>query len=401
MRRTAVDYGVSLGLQDTTDVFDNPSGGRARGVDLNGALEVSFGIDLGKAIGLNGGTFSVSSYETYGHGISASHIDNLNLVSSVEAVRSFWLFELWYQQSFLSGAADVRVGQVGADQEFIISQYGTVFVNSAFGWPELPSANLPAGGPNFPTATPGIRLRFHPDEPLTILLAAFNGNPAGSGLSNPEKRAEPGTGFRLGDGVFIIGEGQYVVTGGKAASGSPITIKLGGWYHSASLPTRFSTLGGTQPVATPGSAIARENYAGYAVVDTMLLLGPGGNGGLAAFARVSASPPRRSLASVELAGGLVYNGPFGRANDQAGFGITSVRIGKAQGSDGAAASTYRFLGYETVLELTYQAQVQPWLQLQPDFQYVITPGGGIPNPSQPGRKIGSAAVFGLRTTISF
>ena len=56
---------------------------------------------------------------------------------------------------------------------------------------------------------------------------------------------------------------------------------------------------------------------------------------------------------------------------------------------------------ETVLELTYQAVVAPWLTVQPDFQYVLSPGGSVPNPQAPARAVGDAAVLGLRTTIVF
>jgi len=41
------------------------------------------------------------------------------------------------------------------------------------------------------------------------------------------------------------------------------------------------------------------------------------------------------------------------------------------------------------------------LQVQPDFQYVITPAGGIPSPNRPGQLVGSAAVFGLRIIATF
>jgi carbohydrate-selective porin OprB len=71
------------------------------------------------------------------------------------------------------------------------------------------------------------------------------------------------------------------------------------------------------------------------------------------------------------------------------------------GSIGALASQYTLHGYETVLELSYQAQALPWLQVQPDIQYVIDPGGGIPDPSRPGQRVGSAAVFGLRIVAAF
>jgi porin len=133
----------------------------------------------------------------------------------------------------------------------------------------------------------------------------------------------------------------------------------------------------------------------------MLLPGPGGKGGLAAFARVSAAPRERSAVSAELAGGLVYEGPFGRSKDQVGLGVTSVRVDQALGTTGALASEYRFRGYETVFELSYQMQVKPWLQVQPDVQYVLNPGGGIPNPNNPTQQIGSALVLGVRTIVTF
>jgi len=56
---------------------------------------------------------------------------------------------------------------------------------------------------------------------------------------------------------------------------------------------------------------------------------------------------------------------------------------------------------ETLLEVSYQFQVTRWWQLQPDFQYIFNPGGGIPNPNARARRIGDAAVLGLRTTIMF
>ncbi|NPC68126.1 carbohydrate porin, partial [Komagataeibacter sp. AV436] len=52
-------------------------------------------------------------------------------------------------------------------------------------------------------------------------------------------------------------------------------------------------------------------------------------------------------------------------------------------------------GTEYHLELTYQAQVTPWMVVQPDFQYVLNPSGGMGDPSCPMRRIGNEAVFGL------
>ena len=62
---------------------------------------------------------------------------------------------------------------------------------------------------------------------------------------------------------------------------------------------------------------------------------------------------------------------------------------------------YPIRRHETVLELTYQAQLTPWWQVQPTAQYVFNLNAGVPDPRRPGKRLGDAAVFGLRTAITF
>lgn len=58
--------------------------------------------------------------------------------------------------------------------------------------------------------------------------------------------------------------------------------------------------------------------------------------------------------------------------------------------------------YELLLEATYQAQIMPGWTVQPDFEYVFHPGGGVVNPLNPASgRIPDAAVFGVRSTIQF
>ncbi len=92
----------------------------------------------------------------------------------------------------------------------------------------------------------------------------------------------------------------------------------------------------------------------------------------------------------------------GRDDDVAGIGIlyTNVTSG-ASGFDQQTAyynpGVYSPIrSAETVFEATYQYEVTPWLQIQPDAQYVINPGAGIVNPNDPTTKIRNEAVFGVR-----
>ncbi len=119
------------------------------------------------------------------------------------------------------------------------------------------------------------------------------------------------------------------------------------------------------------------------------------------------APGDRNLLNFYADGGVTYKGPFaGRDSDTVGLGVAYARI-----SDTASkldSDTARFLGSaypirrsETVLEVTYQAQIAPWWQVQPTAQYVFNLNGGVPNPQRPTKRLGDAAVFGLRTTVTF
>ncbi|WP_264806508.1 carbohydrate porin, partial [Acetobacter estunensis] len=57
---------------------------------------------------------------------------------------------------------------------------------------------------------------------------------------------------------------------------------------------------------------------------------------------------------------------------------------------------------ENHIELTYQAQVMPWWVIQPDFQYVWRPGGGVQDyGSSHLRRVRDEAIFGLHSSINF
>ena len=51
------------------------------------------------------------------------------------------LYDLWMEQP-LSETFDLRLGQEGANDELMTSLYGALFLNSSFGFPGLPAADL-------------------------------------------------------------------------------------------------------------------------------------------------------------------------------------------------------------------------------------------------------------------
>ena len=51
-----------------------------------------------------------------------------------------------------------------------------------FGWPMVPSADLPGGGPAYPLSAPGCGLHVRPNNSLDLFTGVFNGSPV---LTNP------------------------------------------------------------------------------------------------------------------------------------------------------------------------------------------------------------------------
>src|SRR5258708_29291769 len=108
-----------------------------------------------------------------GCGRSANTVKIRTLVSGMKRLASPRLFNLWIEQK-LGSNTNLRVGQITAAQEVLVSQNANLFVNSTFGWPALPAQDLPSGGPPYPEATPGARLEIAPSHPPPILDAAFH-----------------------------------------------------------------------------------------------------------------------------------------------------------------------------------------------------------------------------------
>ena len=65
----------------------------------------------------------------------AGNIENLMVVSGIEAPAATRLFNLWVEQAF-GDKTRLRLGQFTAAQEFLVSQNANLFVNSTFGWPD-------------------------------------------------------------------------------------------------------------------------------------------------------------------------------------------------------------------------------------------------------------------------
>lgn len=413
VRKQWEDAGIALGITDVSETLSNPSGGIRQLTIYQGLLDASVNLDLEKLLNWPSASFYIDGYWISGEGLSRNAIGNLLAVSSIEALASTRLHDMWLQQQFLDERGSIRVGQIALDDEFYISQYSAGFVSSTFGCPDILSTDLPSGGPCYPFAVPGARLRGAATTDLTLSGAVFNGNPAPPGSGDPQVRNSSSTNFLIGEGGwFAIAELAYAFDEQPVSSTTLSDIKFGGWYHSADFSDlRRDTLGRSlaDPTSNRIPATHQGDFGLYLILDKMLWRRPDtATQGLAAFLRVGYAPPDRNLISLEIDAGLTFKGLFpDRDLDVLGVGASYARIGYARRLD---RDEILFAGierpvrdYETVLEITYEARIAPWLLLQPDLQFVFHPGGftSAPPPAPIGQPIPNALVIGLRSGITF
>ena len=149
------------------------------------------------------------------------------------------------------------------------------------------------------------------------------------------------------------------------------------------------------------------NYSFYAVIDQMVWQSESGST-LSAFGRAMGTPQgNRNPVTFGLNAGITLKGPLPRRDDD----TAGLAMGYAKVSGSSAAldrQTAFFSGGfvpvqsgETFIELTYQYQLTPAVQLQPDFQYVFNPGGGVANPNSPNQQVQNEAVLGVRVIVTF
>ncbi len=132
----------------------------------------------------------------------------------------------------------------------MITQNGSCFINAMFGWPMLPSADMPGGGPAYPLSALGVRA--HLNDSVTLLAGIYNGSPVPSIFGDPQKLNAHGLNFLIGP------ELQYAYPSPNATApageNDPLAraYKIGFWYDSWEFASQqWVQFSGTRRSSTP------------------------------------------------------------------------------------------------------------------------------------------------------
>ncbi|MBL4890081.1 MAG: carbohydrate porin [Candidatus Lindowbacteria bacterium] len=351
------DKGITLRLEYTGEYINIKDGAIKDGSTYLGNVDFTVELNTEKAGLWKNGKFFAYVLHNHGGNPSGSYIGDIQTSSNIEAPQATRLYEAWYEHSFFDDRVGLLLGQHDLNSEFDVTEYGGLFLNSSFGIQPDISGNV--GVSIFPAVGPAARVRWQATDRFLLLGAVYDGDP-GNEFDNPK-----GIKWDINskDGRMNIVEGQMQF--GDQEKGLPGTYKLGGWLHTADFDDVVQTDGA-------GNAIVHGDNSGVYFIADQMLYREEGNQGLGAFLQLGLAPDDRNEISNYVGLGINYLGLIpGRDDDTFGIGFARAGISdKLQpGRDDA----------ETTWELTYQAQITPWLYLQPDLQLIQNTGADPAN----------------------
>ena len=409
VRHQLEDKGVEFFGGYTVEVWGNTTGGLKQGAVYTGLLDFGVNLDFEKLVGWEGASFSTTWLWLSGRDASEDLAGNFLTVSNIAGFNTLRMFEMWFQQELFDGKLSIRFGQLAADSEFVISDYGSFFLNGTFGWGPFLYTNLPEGGPGYPMGTLGVRVAYNPWEWLTVQSAVFQGNPFAQDVNRHGFRWD----LDSSNGYTWLNEFQFRWNQDNDAL--PGQAKFGAWFQTAQFADPYYDEDGI-PLAdadSSGNPLLREwNYGFYWIVDQMLYRESSpasttydkdgkavatktepSSQGLGWFGRIAFEPQDRNFLGFYFDTGLVYTGLIPtRDEDRFGVGFAYAQLTKGarrllqdEGSTG--------VGAEMALEVSYEAVLTPWMTIQPDVQFIINPGGT--------QDLNSAFLVGGRLSVVF
>ena len=227
-------------------------------------------------MGWRGAALHATGFQLHGRGLTAFYAGNINAVSNIEATPSTRLFDLWFEQALFDDKLAIRIGQLRVDYsgEFLSVGPGGIFISANYGWPSFTANNLPAGGPTFPLASPGVRVKVSPNDKMTLLLGAYNDDPVGPNCDgDPQVCNDHGLEFRLKDDPLLIAELQLKYHLG-AASALPGVFKIGAFKDYGKFDSqRFDDAGLSlaSPLSSGTPMKIGGNHGLYGIIEQQIL----------------------------------------------------------------------------------------------------------------------------------
>jgi len=384
--RDALDEnGITLDLSYTNVFQDNVHGGTDthNGFRSSGSYDLELTLDLEKLLGIRGASIFVLTEGSYGKGLSEGGKtgDLFGVNDDAGSDRSVDVTELWYEQSLFDDTLMFRAGKLDLTGGFECRGCPVSFDGNSYANDET-AQFLNAALINNPTIP-------FPDNGLGVMIYH---NPVpwfywGIGAADAQADVRQ-TGFRTAlhdeDHFFYVFETGIVAPCHSENGDLPGAYRFGLWYDPQPKERYFNDLGGRlRP------RFRRDDVGFYLSFDQAVYReSSDSDQGLGLFWRYGfANGHVNELAQFWSVGGQYQGLIGGRDDDVLGLGV----------AQGMLSNKLRYYGdspgQETIFETYYNIQVTDWLNISPDIQYIINPGGT--------HSATDCLVMGLRLQMSF
>ncbi|XIA63239.1 carbohydrate porin [Bradyrhizobium sp. TZ2] len=102
----------------------NALGGIKRIAVYEGRLNLAVDVDLQKLVGAEQLTFHANVFQIHGGGLSRGALQNLFVVSGIEALPTTRLYEAKFEKQWGAKLVSLKLGQLAADSELFIEIHG-------------------------------------------------------------------------------------------------------------------------------------------------------------------------------------------------------------------------------------------------------------------------------------
>ncbi len=380
---------LQTSLTVTNEFCGNLKGGLKTGSQWSGFVDLGTELNLARLGGPSESILSVQFFGIKNQNEDASfgdHTGVVNPTSSLHVGDALRVFNLFYRQTWSEEHFIFKIGQLAIDDDFMGSDYASLFINSAFGplptQVGTPLSSLDANNPAFPifaVAAPGLYLQAKLSNACSLQLGIYHGSPGPNNESNH--------GFNWGSEAHPIFFAELGWQGNWGGHDSNFHV---GFSHHGGRFDDFDRL-----ASGADSATTRGLTGFYALQDLVLLKDSADKPRLGAFWRAGFCPQNdRTVVNTYGDLGLNWFGPFsGRSDDILGLGLSCTHLGsgfrKFNGTDSVAA-------VETTVELTYLAKLSAKWTLQLDLQQLFNP---VRKPDSERRE--TATIAAIRTAFTF
>ena len=149
-------YGMKFAATYIGEAFGNVSGGFKQGAIYEGRLNLAVDVDLQKLVGAEKLTFHANMFQIHGGGLSRSALQNLFVVSGIEALPTTRFYEAYFEKQW--GAKGFRSSWASSPPTANSSIQNTRTSSRTHRWDGLPSPRS-----TFPAAA--LRRHWRPWEP--------------------------------------------------------------------------------------------------------------------------------------------------------------------------------------------------------------------------------------------